>query len=246
MESSCRSTASTPSRTGPAACSFALRFVEVPPDCTRGFQHGDVLPLFQMIGKNVGIRRARGRFVLATNIDIVFSNELVEFLSRRELSAGQLYRVDRHDIEPQFPVTGSLSEQDSDYCKSHQLRLHSRDGTHPVDRYGRVKPLADDIVDGVVVTLGGGWHVREGDDRFGHYRWGGDKAELTVNRAAAPGLERGAILSLEFEPNAYQPASSIDIEILDRGRLLARRIFSSWPDGTGSSCMATHSSRCIR
>ena len=152
----------------------------------------------------------------------MFSNELVEFLSRRELSAGQLYRVDRHDIEPQFPVTGSLSEQ-MDYCKSHQLRLHSRDGTHPVDRYGRVKPQADDIVDGVVVTLGGGWHVREGDDRFGHYRWGGDKAELTVNRAAAPGLERGAILSLEFEPNAYQPASWIDIEILDRGRLLARR-----------------------
>ena len=29
-----------------------------------------------MIAKNVGIRRARGEFVLATNIDILFSSEL--------------------------------------------------------------------------------------------------------------------------------------------------------------------------
>ena len=42
-----------------------------------------VLPLFQMIAKNVGIRRARGKFILATNIDILFSDELMALLRRR-------------------------------------------------------------------------------------------------------------------------------------------------------------------
>ena len=40
-----------------------------------------------MIAKNAGIRRARGQFVLATNIDIIFSNELVGFLGGAEVGA---------------------------------------------------------------------------------------------------------------------------------------------------------------
>ena len=54
-----------------------VRIVEVPHELHMRLEHADRLPLFQMIGKNVGIRRARGRFVLATNIDILFSDDLV-------------------------------------------------------------------------------------------------------------------------------------------------------------------------
>ena len=43
----------------------------------RRLKYADRLPLFQMIAKNVGIRRAKGQFVLATNIDILFSDELI-------------------------------------------------------------------------------------------------------------------------------------------------------------------------
>src|SRR5579883_2071122 len=53
-----------------------VRFIEVPPELHRRYEHADALPLYQMIAKNVGIRRARGRFILATNIDILFSDEL--------------------------------------------------------------------------------------------------------------------------------------------------------------------------
>ena len=63
----------------PAFCTY--RFIEIPPELHRQLRFADVLPLFQMIAKNVGIRRARGRFVLATNIDIIFSTELVEHLA---------------------------------------------------------------------------------------------------------------------------------------------------------------------
>ena len=53
----------------------------MPPGVHRRYQYSEALPLYQMIAKNVGIRRARGQFVLATNIDIIFSDELVEYLS---------------------------------------------------------------------------------------------------------------------------------------------------------------------
>ena len=41
----------------PAFCAY--RFIAVPPDVHQRLQYADVLPLFQMIAKNVGIRRAR-------------------------------------------------------------------------------------------------------------------------------------------------------------------------------------------
>ena len=57
-----------------------VRFIEVPPEMHARYDHGKALPLYQMIAKNVGIRRARGRFVLATNIDILISSELAAFM----------------------------------------------------------------------------------------------------------------------------------------------------------------------
>src|SRR5205823_6021070 len=47
---------------------FEARIIEVPESIHSRLEHSDQLPLFQMIAKNVGIRRARGSFVLATNI----------------------------------------------------------------------------------------------------------------------------------------------------------------------------------
>src|ERR1051326_1032574 len=42
-----------------------VRIVEVPPELHARYRHAAALPLYQMIAKNVGIRRARGKFVLA-------------------------------------------------------------------------------------------------------------------------------------------------------------------------------------
>src|SRR5438093_4441457 len=71
----------------PSDAPFVVHFVEVPADIHRTLRYGAALPMFQMIAKNVGIRRARGRFVLCTNIDIVFSSELVEYLASGRLEA---------------------------------------------------------------------------------------------------------------------------------------------------------------
>ena len=57
-----------------------IRIIRVPRELHLQFEHSEQLPLFQMIAKNVGIRRARGKFVLATNIDILFTDALIRDL----------------------------------------------------------------------------------------------------------------------------------------------------------------------
>jgi hypothetical protein len=76
---------------------FQPRVITVPPEVHRTYAHADGLPLFQMIGKNVGIRRAKAPYVLATNIDILLSDELFTFL-QAGLKPNAMYRVDRHDV----------------------------------------------------------------------------------------------------------------------------------------------------
>jgi hypothetical protein len=114
---------SWPTEAGPCA----VRIIEVPPELHRRYQHSEALPLFQMIAKNVGIRRARGRFVLATCIDLLFSDELVRFLASGALEPGWLYRIDRHDVPADVPADGSIEEQ-LEYCRRHVIRINTRDG----------------------------------------------------------------------------------------------------------------------
>ena len=58
-----------------------VRILRVPPSIHARYQYGEALPLYQMIAKNAGIRRARGEYVLATNIDILFSDDLMRHIA---------------------------------------------------------------------------------------------------------------------------------------------------------------------
>lgn len=218
----------------PAAAACQYRFIEVPLELHRTLAHSDALPLFQMIAKNVGIRRARGEFILATNIDVIFSNEIVDFIARRVLEAGYLYRVDRHDVESRIPIDQSVDAR-MEYCRSHQLRINGRWGTFPVDPGGRLRPEADDIVDGREVSLKGGWHVREGNAQ-GSFRWAMPEATILCDART-----QASVLELEIEPNPYDPGASVDIDVVDgvnralgafkvEGRAVYRLPLASVPD----------------
>ena len=45
--------------------------------------NSDRLKFFQMIAKNVGIRRASGEFILATNIDVILNQKIYEFIAQK-------------------------------------------------------------------------------------------------------------------------------------------------------------------
>jgi hypothetical protein len=102
-----------------------VRIIEVPNRIHRRIKHSDRLPLFQMIAKNVGIRRARGKFVLPTNIDILFSDELMRFMVSDEPRPGLMYRVDRVDVSQDVPENGSVDEQ-LQFCERNIIRICSK------------------------------------------------------------------------------------------------------------------------
>jgi hypothetical protein len=99
--------------------------ITVPPSLHQRLKYAEVLPLFQMIAKNVGIRRARGQFILGTNIDIIFSNELIQFIAKQTLDSQKLYRVDRNDIHNGLAPEANVDEV-INYAWANPIRAHRR------------------------------------------------------------------------------------------------------------------------
>jgi len=106
-----------------------VRIVTVPRELHVTLGHSEALPLFQMIGKNVGIRRARGRYVLATNVDILFDHEIMRHIGR-SLRPGELVRVDRFDVPsnlPAGPVDAILK-----FCAEKAFHVQTRHGVYDI------------------------------------------------------------------------------------------------------------------
>ncbi|MBM62146.1 MAG: hypothetical protein CL484_04260 [Acidobacteria bacterium] len=57
------------------------------------------LGYLEYIAKNVGIRRAKGHLILATNTDILFSSALISKMSAGQLIDGRVYRANRIDLK---------------------------------------------------------------------------------------------------------------------------------------------------
>jgi hypothetical protein len=201
-----------PSDTGPCQ----VRIIQVPAELHRRFRHAEALPLYQMIAKNVGIRRARGEFILVTNIDVVFSSELVRFLAGRKLKKGRIYRIDRHDAASDVPVNGTLDEQ-LEYCRAHVIRLCARHGIFKLSPEGLPENLPNDIArPDSGIYFGAGWFEVElyvAD----HFRWIENDAELFLR--VPPG---GGLLGLEVEPGPGVGPPPQPLQILDHdGKLVA-------------------------
>lgn len=98
-----------------------IRTVTVPEALHRRFRHGDEIPLYQMIAKNVGIRRSRADRVLCTNVDLLFSNALTEFLATGSFDPRAFYRANRCDVpdalDPNWDVPAQL-----EFCTRNILR----------------------------------------------------------------------------------------------------------------------------
>src|SRR5690242_1968415 len=145
----------------PRSALFDPTIIRVPQAIHETYAHADGLPLFQMIAKNVGIRRAAAPYVLATNIDILFSDELIEFLLKG-LEPAVVYRVDRCDIQADLARRPLPSPAE---CRAlPTIRTHERDRTSYPDRRGPSMPrrlvsklhaAADDAMHGRIPVLHG-------------------------------------------------------------------------------------------
>jgi len=95
----------------PANEYFYARVITVPPEVHEGFRYSEALPLFQFIGKDAGIRRARGEFILATCMDSVLDDRLFEYFARKKLNKNWVYRADLYDVKNTIPDTGHVEQQ---------------------------------------------------------------------------------------------------------------------------------------
>ena len=110
-----------------------VRIIEVPETRHRHFAYAHSQALYQMIGKNVGIRRAEGQFVLCTNVDILLSDELFSFLANAELDAEAIYRCDRHDAKQLSRYDRAESRSLLEYCVKNPSRYNRLRGTYNLD-----------------------------------------------------------------------------------------------------------------
>jgi hypothetical protein len=176
-----------------------VRFIEVSREIHDRLPNAATIPLHQMIAKNAGIRRARGQFVLATNLDIIFSAELMQFLGERRLERGKMYRMDRTDVASNIPAGATVDELLA-FCKSHMRRIFAREGVMQLSGNGRRVLEDEDIVEpGEGIWFGSGWHAIEKSDRR-PYRWAEPEAEIVFERPpeAAPRL----LMDAEVGPSA--------------------------------------------
>jgi hypothetical protein len=200
----------------PSPCE--VRIIEVPETLHRRLKHSAALPLFQMIAKNVGIRRARGQFILATNIDIVFNDELMRFIKEGKLETGKVYRIDRTDVETDVPVDAPIEEQLA-YCRSHHLRLNSAYGTFPLDSQGMMTLSGKDVAapgSGIIPVHGSS--MPEPDGEGGIYRWAGADICLSLT----PPVDRPCRLLAEVSPGPCVRSLPAELEVLDKGKVVAR------------------------
>ena len=92
----------------PSGCQeLRVRSVYVPPGVHARLTNPNKLSFFEHIAKNVGLRAARGEYVLVTNPDILLNEDVFSWLARRTLQHAVLYRIDRHDLGPGFKPPGS-------------------------------------------------------------------------------------------------------------------------------------------
>jgi hypothetical protein len=180
-----------------------VRILTVPRELHNLFKCSESLNLFQMIAKNVGIRRARGQFVLATNIDLLFSDELCAFLATAELDTNKLYRIDRHDVEKDVPL-GEPIEKQLEYCQNNLIRLNAREGTFSLTHENfRVINEHDVVALDSGIYFDKGWFGTEYSVDGAAMRWSESQSKLIIRSKDQP-----RSLQLDIGPGPgvnYQP-----------------------------------------
>jgi hypothetical protein len=88
-----------------------VRIITVPPEVHNSFRNSDTMHFFEMIARNVGIRRARAPFILATSLNVVMPEELIAFLSKEHLKPDRIYSLYRHKTSSEIIQKPVCQEQ---------------------------------------------------------------------------------------------------------------------------------------
>lgn len=111
---------------------FEVRFFVVPKEFHQALPDNEKVPICEFIAKNIGMRRSRGEWIIATNPDVLYSNELFDFIASKNLDTKNFYRVNRSDlsinhIDPNFNAPEVLK-----LAEGNTIKIMYNDGTEYV------------------------------------------------------------------------------------------------------------------
>lgn len=99
-----------------------MRFVTVPASFHQTLPDHEKVTVCEFIGKNIGMRRAQGEWIVATNPDVLYGNDLFDFFASDKLDKQSFYRVNRKDmamnhVEPRLSAEEVLASAEKDAIK---------------------------------------------------------------------------------------------------------------------------------
>jgi hypothetical protein len=104
-----------------------IRIITVPSSVHQQY-HDPVrkeLPFYEFPAKNVGIRRAKGEFILSTNADVILPFSIINYIARRKLKKGIFYRAGRVDYK-KFDLTGFNPRKFLRLCRKGAFMYHEK------------------------------------------------------------------------------------------------------------------------
>ena len=98
------------------------RTIIVPLDIHKKFKYHEKLEIIMIQALNCGIRCARGEFILPSHSDLLYSDELIQYISLKKLDRKKRYRVARSDVNREITKLTTLEEQ-LDFCRKNVIRV---------------------------------------------------------------------------------------------------------------------------
>jgi len=99
-----------------------VRVIIIPASVHKRFKHSDKIPMNGVVALNCGIRRARGEFILPGHIDLLYSDELMSFISSKALRKEERYRIARCDVDRNVVQFDTLEKQ-LEFCRNNIIRI---------------------------------------------------------------------------------------------------------------------------
>jgi hypothetical protein len=85
---------------------LTVRFITASKEFHESLPNHEQAHLCEFIGKNIGARRAHGEWIVINNPDVMYANDLFDFLASRTLDPQTYYRIHRRDTSiDYFPPT---------------------------------------------------------------------------------------------------------------------------------------------
>lgn len=120
-----------------------MKWIFVPHKYHTKLKNSQLISIYEFYAKNVGIRRAKGDFIISTNPDILFSEKLIHYLKIYSPSDKKFYRIDRLDISGKISLK-LTPEKRLSQCKKQVFKRHTFFGSFLLDKkyMGKV-PIKD-------------------------------------------------------------------------------------------------------